>query len=144
MEYCVLIFKKTKMFCRAVFPWRHLVFLYDVIMGRNFFFVKYGHFIYCWKARLMLIQNHIRNMGWKWSPQEIIYVLCCHVTITLSNKNLNISRGLHFQPLFLMWFWISIKRAFQQYITWPGHNGTWRPIMTSYKKMRWRHAKTAR
>ena len=26
---------------------------------------------------------------------------------------------LHFQTLFLIWFWISIKRAFQRYIPWP-------------------------
>ena len=34
-------------------------------------------------------------------------------------SNLNISWGLYFQTLFLMWLWISLTRAFQRSIIWP-------------------------
>ena len=39
--------------------------------------------------------------------------------VTCPNSNQNISPGLHFQTMVLRWFWISVKRAFQRYMTWP-------------------------
>ena len=39
-----------------------------------------------------------------------------YVEILEISRNVIISRGLHLQTLFLMWFWISIKNAFQPYI----------------------------
>ena len=34
-------------------------------------------------------------------------------------KTAKISQNINFQTLFLMWFWISVKFAFQRYIIWP-------------------------
>ena len=45
------------------------------------------------------------------------YVFCRFGHVT--TKKQNGGRGLHFQTLVLMWFWISAKFPFQRYMTWP-------------------------
>ena len=62
--------------------------------------------------------------------------------VTWPNWNRNISPGLHFQTMVLMWFLISVALAFQRHITWPPlekknifayYDVTWYAVMTSQK-----------
>ena len=72
-----------------------------------------GIILYTIRKMLMLIRYHNTNSVWKWSRRKIIDVLCCHVTMTSSHRNVKNCRGLHFQTLLLLWLWISIKRSYQ-------------------------------
>ena len=89
------------MFARSVFRWRHQTPVYDVIVGKKYFFSKGGNIIYRWKARITLILNHIGTMVWKWSPGEIFWFEVRHVT-SRDKFEIEISpQDLIFSPWFL-------------------------------------------
>ena len=71
------------------------------------------HSFWRWKARYYLSYlKTLKNRFWVPPPYEI----SIYFEIFEISRNVIISRGLHLQTLFLMWFWISIKNAFQPYI----------------------------
>ena len=101
MDHGLIFFGISKIFCHAVFLWRHQIKIHDVIVGKKYFFSKGDHVIYRWKADVTLIQNHLRTMVWKWSPGEIFWFEFGPVT---SRDRFKIQISLQnfiFRPLFL-------------------------------------------
>ena len=137
MDHGLRFFGISKIFCRAVFLWRHQIQIDDVRVGKNIFFSKGGHVIYCWKASITLIRNHIRTRGWKWSPREIFRFAIGHVTnskpeylawssfsdhgsyVILNQRNTSfptVYKMTHFDEQFffsltwpLMWWWRHVR-----------------------------------
>ena len=124
MDHGLTFFGISNIFCNAVFLWRHQIKIHDVIVGKIYFFLQRSCYIPLespFYADLESSKNHgLKVKSW---IDILIWIWACDVTWL--NWNRNISPGLHFQSIVLMWFLISVVLAFQ-----------WRK---KYFRLLWRH-----
>ena len=87
--------------------------------GRKYFFLQIWSCYIPLESCCYADPESYENIGlkMKWSRDITVWNLSRDVTWPFSNQN--IPWVLRFHTLFLIWFWISLTRAFQRYIIWP-------------------------
>ena len=84
--------------------------------GWKYFFCPNMVMLYTIGKLFLNCLEYYKKFGLKMKCSRDITIWNLSSDVTWPFSNQNISRGLHFHTLFLIWFWISLTRAFKRYI----------------------------